>query len=64
MGELKTKVFNFSWILVGDEIVLGFVHTPRMILVYPKTEEKEEQIIIKQMLTFGFLFFRIDLILN
>lgn len=56
---------TISWIKPNEEMILGFVYNPNIILVYPKEEEgEEEKIDLKQSLTLGFLFFRIDLILN
>lgn len=58
-------MFTISWIKPNEEMILGFVYNPNVILVYaPEEEGDEEKVDLKQSLTVGFLFFRMDLILN
>jgi hypothetical protein len=64
MEDRELQRLRFSFILPGDEIVLGFIHNPRLMIVFPPDENGEEEVLQKQMLTLGFLFFRIDLIID
>lgn len=59
------RSLRFSWIGPEEEMIIGFVYNPNLILVYPPEKEGEdEKVDLTQMLSLGGLFFRIDLILN